>query len=88
MNTETTFENKIECILKLTRGFVLKADLRTAIQASSMKVLRSDVEQFVSLKPENMALYKGYEKKHSVSRSFAKAFLEHLFEDCKIIYTN
>lgn len=77
-------ENKIERHLRVYRGYVLKQDLKEAIQAPSMKALREDISKFLK-NTEGASLYIGYEQKHHVSLDFAIKIIQHIYTDCKII---
>ncbi len=88
MTSFVQVENKIERELRVYRGIVLKQDLKTAVQAPSMKGLRADIEKFCTAHDDAKTTYSGYEQKHHVSIIFAKMLICHLFLDCKIILIN
>lgn len=83
--TAMQVENKIERELQVFRGVVLKQHLRKAIQAPSMKELRSDIDRFCTSNSLAKDKYQQFEHKHHVSIEFAQMLIWHLFLDCKIV---
>lgn len=86
--TENTIENNIQIHLPVRRGVVLKDDLRKAVGAPSLKVLRGDVQAFCE-KKSLLAQYDEIKAKHSFPLDFSVSFIQHLYlENCKIILIN